>query len=254
MKSHASIVWSVTLLLISYLLVPKVSAAVPNPTNYWPQAVSVEKAKIVKEVDERAPTQPTQPPESKVLAPIIFFAIVLAVFAYIIWQLIKLLDKVIPPTNPPDPPPGDVNTNYPPITINPTHGPGIATAHFQGKSLTVTSNTPSWGTIQCYDISELNYTNKMEKFNVPVVYDRYWSVSMMTSTNGIDWKDSHYRVDCYFNVECGAVQYAYYHYGTNWWNCYYTTSFILTNHVAPAWIDLSDGPRELNQFFKIAPK
>ena len=253
MKSHASTVWFVTLLLIAYFLAPKAQSCIAS-TNYTTGAVSVSEVKIVPIVDEHSPTQPTQPPESKVIGPIIFFAIVLGVFAYIIYQLIKLLDKVIPPTNPPDPPPGDVNTNYPPITINPTHGPGIATAHFQGKSLTITSNTPSWGTIQCYDISALNYTNKMEKFNVPIVYDRFWSVSMMTSTNGINWKDSHYRVDCYFNVECGAVQYAYYHYGTNWWNAYFTSAYVLTNRVAPAWIDLSDEPWQPNQFFKIAPK
>jgi hypothetical protein len=250
MKTNAGPVWLVTLFLTIYFLVPKAQCCVANPTNYVSQPVSVDKANIVPIVDER---QPAQPPESKVLAPIIFFVIILAVFAWIVYQLIKLLDKVIPPPDPPPPPPSDTTTNHPPITVNPTHGPGPATATLH-KSLTVTSNTPSWGTIQCYDISTLHYQVEPEKFLAPVYYDRFWSAGMMISTNMIDWQDTHYRVDCYINVEYGAVQYAYYHYGTNWWNCYYTTSYILTNHTAPAWIDLSDEPRQPNQFFKLDPK
>jgi hypothetical protein len=100
----------------------------------------------------------------------------------------------------------------------------------------------------------LHYQATSEKFQVPVYYDRFWSAGMMTSTNLIDWQDTHYRVDCYINTAYGAVQYVYYHYGTNWWNCYYTSAYVTTNHTAPAWIELSDGPRKPNQFFRLDAK
>jgi hypothetical protein len=77
---------------------------------------------------------------------------------------------------------------------------------------------------------------------------------MTTTTNMVDWEDSHYRVDCYVCSGVGAVCYAYYHFNTNYWNCYYTREFVATNHQAPAWFDLSDGPPKPNQFFRLDPK
>jgi len=251
MKTNVGLLWPLTVFLVFYLCSPS-NACIANPTNYWPQAVSVEKAQIVKDVDERAPTETD---EGKIFAPVIFFVIILAVAAYIVYQLIKLLDKVIPPPDKkPDPPPNSGNTNYPPIVINPTHGPGPAPAGLSAKSLTVTSNTPSWGTITNYDISSLLYRDEVEKFPVPVYYDSFWSTSMKTTTDTLTWRETHYRIDCYISSSVGAVYYAYYHYGTNWWNCYYTSDYIRTNHAAPAWFDLSDEPREENQFFRLDPK
>lgn len=210
--------------------------------------MSVDKAIIVQPVDESQP-----PPHKDVIAPLIFFIIVLAVFAYIIYQVIKMMDKIIPPpenTLPPPPHTGD--TNHPPVTLNPTHGPGPATVSL--NHLTVTSNTPSWGTITSYDIRALKYQDNEEKFPTAAYYDTFWSTEMQFTTNMVEWRDSHYRVDCYVNSTYGAVMYAYFHYETNWWNCYYTTDYIASNHMAPAWFDLSDNPNVPSQFFRLNPK
>jgi|SRR5947209_8542484 len=254
MKRHVRLVQSVTIFMVLIFLRPIfVNACLPNPTNYWSQPVPVSNANIVPVVDERQPAP--QPEEHKLIAPVIFFIIILAVAAYIIYQLVKLLDKVIPPPDKkPDPPPNSGNTNYPPIVINPTHGPGPVLVAAKTKSLTITSNTPSWGTITNYDISALQYRDQAENFPAPVYYDRFWSTGMKTTTDMVNWRDTHYRIDCYIASTAGAVYYAYYHYGTNWWNCYYTTDYIASNHIAPAWFDLSDEPPQPNQFFRIDPK
>jgi hypothetical protein len=251
MKPHVGLLWSVTIFMVAIFCQPGLllRACVAN-TNYLSKAMFVNEAKIVPIVDERL--QP-EPEKDKVIGPVIFFVIVLAAFAYIVYQLIKLMDKIIPPPEKqPDPPPSSGNTNYPPIVINPTQGPGPATASF--KTLTITSNTPYWGAIQPYDITALHYRNTEEKFMVPVYYDTFWSTGMKTSMNMVDWEDTHYRIDCYINSTYGAVCYAYFHYDTNWWNCYYTTDYIATNHMAPAWFNLSDGPRKPNQFFRLDPR
>lgn len=259
-KSVCPLYWTVTVFAVLYFVQPGLllRACVPNPTNYCQfakgRAVPIDQITnlVPTAVPELAPAQPQD--DRKVIAPIIFFVIMLIVFAYIIYQLIKLLDKVIPPPEKkPDPPPNSGNTNYPPIVMNPTDGPGPALSDF-GKKITITTNTPSWGTITNYDIRSLNYLYDFEKFGTPSYYDRFWSTGILTTTNMIDWEDSHYRVDCYVNSQYGTVCYVYKHYGTNWWNCYYTSGYVASNHMAPAWFNLSDRPYQPNQFFKLDPK
>lgn len=250
MKTHIRLLWTVTLFMTAYFCQPGLllRACVPNPTNCLSQAMSVDKAIIVQPVNESQ-----SPPRKDVIAPLIFFVIVLAAFAYIIYQIIKMLDKIIPPPEKaPDPPPHTGDTNHPPVVINPSHGLGPATVSL--NHLTVTSNTPSWGTITSYNIRDLKYQDNEEKFPTVAFYDTFWSTEMQFTTNMVEWRDSHYRVDCYVNSTYGAVMYAYYHFNTNWWNCYYTTDYIASNHMAPAWFDLSDNPKVPSQFFRLNPK
>ena len=118
MKHQIRLLWSVTIFMVTIFCQPGllVRACIANPTNYLSQAVSVDKVVIVTTVDERIPQD-----KPKVLAPIIFFTIIVLVTAWIVYQIIKLLDKVIPPPEKkPDPPPNSGNTNIPPITVNPT--------------------------------------------------------------------------------------------------------------------------------------
>ncbi len=249
MKTNVGLL-SITAFFVFYFSAPKVSPACVT-TNYceFSRAVSVSEANIVPTPDERV-----APADNKdVVAPVIFFVIVLAAFAYIIYQIIKMLDKIIPPPEKkPDPPPHSANTNIT-IVMNPTQGPGPVLSTYT-KTMKIDSNTPSWGPVQMYDIHDLNYENDCEKFGQRVNYDGFWSTGMTTTTNLIDWEDSHYRVDCYVCSGLGAVCYAYFHYGTNFWNCYYTSAFVATNHAAPAWFDLSDGPPKPNQFFRLDPR
>lgn len=248
MKSYVRLLWVVTLFMTAYFCQPGLLLRACVSTNYLSKAVSVSEAQLIPPVDESQP-----PPEKKVLAPVIFFVIVLAAFAWIVYQVIKMMDKIIPPPEKkPDPPPSSGNTNYPPIVVNPTHGPGPATV--SANHLNVDGKTPSWGTIQPYDIRDLNYRDTEEKFLMPVYYDTFWSSGMQFTTDMVEWKDSHYRVDCYVNSTYGAVMYAYYHFNTNWWNCYYTSDYIASNHMAPAWFDLSDNPNVPSQFFRLNPK
>lgn len=248
MKSNLGLL-SVSASLVFYFAAPKVSSAYPPNTNYYQmhKAVSVSDANIVPTPDERV-----APAEHKDFIPaLIFFVIVLAAFAYIIYQIIKMLDKIIPPPEKkPDEPPHSANTNIT-IVMNPTHGPGPALATMKMK---LDTNTPSWGPVQMYDIAALNYENDCEKFPTRVNYDGFWSTGMTTTTNLIDWEDSHYRVDCYVCSTLGCAAYAYFHYDTNFWNCYYTREFVATNHAAPAWFDLSDGSPKEKQFFRLDPK
>jgi hypothetical protein len=240
---------SVTACLCFYFSAPKVQACVAS-TNYceFSKAVSVSEANIVPTPDERI-----QPANDKdFLGAVVFFVIVLAAFAYIIYQLIKMMDKIIPPPEKkPDPPPHSSNTNIT-IVMNPTHGPGPVLSDYS-KTFLIDSNTPSWGPVQCYDIRDLNYENDCEKFPTRVNYDGFWSVGMTRTTDMIHWEDSHYRVDCYVCSGLGAVCYAYFHYGTNFWNCYYTSAYVTTNHAAPAWFNLSDEYKPA-QFFRLDPK
>jgi hypothetical protein len=250
-KCHNPIHWAVTLFTVLYFCQPGLLLRACVSTNYCSKAVSVDKAIIVQQIDESQPPDP--PPQKKVFAPVIFFIIILAVFSWIIYQLIKLLDKVIPPPDKqPDPPPNSGNTNYPPIVINPTEGPGPATASL--NSLKIDSNTPSWGPVQRYDIRDLNYENDCEKFPSRMNYDAFWSTGMTTTTDMLHWEDSHYQVDCYVCSGVGAVRYVYYHYNTNWANVYFTSDYVASNHIAPAWFNLSDGPPKPNQFFRLDPR
>jgi hypothetical protein len=152
-------VWAVTIFFIAYFAAPHTNAAWINPTNYWQfanhQPVPVDQVTNIAQAPTDlgpADAQPEQP-HGKLLAPVIFFVIVLAAFAYIIYQLIKLLDKVIPPPEKQAPPPPNAgDTNLPPITINPTTGPGPAIAGLKTKALKIDSNTPSWGPVTYYNI------------------------------------------------------------------------------------------------------
>jgi hypothetical protein len=122
MKSSIGLL-SVTAFFVFYFAAPKVSSAYPPNTNYYQihKAVPVNEANIVPTPDERV-----APTEHKDFIPaVIFFIIVLAAFAYIIYQLIKLMDKIIPPPEKkPDPPPHSANTNIT-IVMNPTHDQGL---------------------------------------------------------------------------------------------------------------------------------
>lgn len=247
MKTNVRLLWAVTLFMTAYFCQPSLLLRASVSTNLLSRAMSVDKAIIVQPIDE------LQPPHKDVIAPLIFFVIVLAAFSYIIYQIIKMLDKIIPPPeNTPPPPPHTGDTNHPPVVINPTHGPGPVTVSL--NHLTVTSNTPSWGTITSYDIRLLKYQDNEEKFPAAAYYDTFWSTEMQFTTNMVEWRDSHYRVDCYVNSTYGAVMYAYYHFNTNWWNCYYTSDYVSSNHTATAWFDLSDNPNVPSQFFRLNQK
>lgn len=247
-----------TVFCVFYLLHPTANACMANPTNYWQfsKAVPVDQAVVVPIVDERAPVvESSDAAKPKVLALVIAFAIAVAVIGYIIYQIIKLLDKVIPPPDKkPDPPPNSGNTNYPPVVVNPNGSPGPAITDLHPHRMLLDTNMPSWGKVPYYDIGWCKYPNTTEQFSVMQVYDGYWSVGMTTSTNLVDWEDSHYRIDAYVCSGGGSVYYRYFHYGTNYYNAYYSSGYIATNHVAPAYFDLTDRPYKEKQFFRLAPR
>lgn len=204
----------------------------------------VDGAIVVPTTDDRAP-------QPKFVALAIAFAIAVAVIGYIVYQIIKLLDKVIPPPDKkPDPPPQSP-TNSPPVTINPSGGPMPAVRDFHTKTL---STNASWGAVPYYDISGCFYDVQCEKFQAKQYYDGYWSTGMTCSTNTVDWEDTHYRIDCYVCNSAHSVFYEYYHYGTNFYNAYFTADYIASNHVAPAYFNLTDRPKQEVQFFRLAPR
>ena len=219
----------VTLPLVFYFAAPKVLACHPNPTNY------LAFASVQKSDGTQYPTSPQ--PKPTFLIPLIVAAIGIAVVGYILWQIVKMCQK-IPPPNPPDPPPDGSLTNGPPITINPTTGPGPADAF-----TTPISTNSDWGTIGYYDISKWNYMDPIAK--TPYLW--FWSTGMLTSTNLSDWEDTHYRIDAY--TSGAGVLFAYYHFGTNFSNQYFTSP---TN--ARCWFNLTDKPYRPVQFFKLDPK
>src|SRR5882672_3564993 len=101
MKTNIHLLWSVTIFMVAIFCQPGLLLRASVSTNLLSQAMSVDKAIIVHPIDESQP-----PPHKDFLAPVIFFVIVLAAFAYIIYQVIKMLDKIIPPPDKkPDPPP-----------------------------------------------------------------------------------------------------------------------------------------------------
>lgn len=247
--------WAVTVFMVLFLLRPsRACVAAPDPCQFSNHAaVPINQiTNIVSTPNELTPeTQDAD--RGKVFGPIIFFAIILAVVGYIIYQLIKLLDKVIPPPEKkPDPPPNSGDTNRPPIVINPLHGPGPALTTLSHTKDLVNTNRV-WGTIPYYDIHQLNYLNTCEKFSGAQIFDSFWSSGMLTSTNNSDWEDTHYRIDCYVCSAVGGVLYAYYHYGTNFYNCYYTGGYVASNQIAPAYFNLTDKPYRPVQFFRLNP-
>jgi hypothetical protein len=64
--------------------------------------------------------------------------------------------------------------------------------------------------------------------------------------NLVDWTDSHYRIDAWVGQ---GTFFAYYHFGTNYYNAYFTAS-----SNACAYFDLTDKLYEPNQFFRLEPK
>ena len=235
-----------TVFCVFYLLHPSLSACQPNPTNYFQinNAMPVDEAIVVPGSDER--------PQPKFVALAIAFAIAVAVIGYILYQIIKLLDKVIPPPDKKVDPPPQAPTNSPPVTINPSGSPGPAS--LIPHKFTVGTNTPSWGTIPYYDIGGLWYEVLCEKFSTKQYFDGYWSTGVVVSTNSVNWEDTHYRVDAYVCHSAHSVFYEYYHYGTNFYNAYFTADYIASNHVAPAYFNLTDRPKQEIQFFRLAPR
>jgi hypothetical protein len=210
-------------------------------TNCWQfanhQTVAVNQ--ITNIVDQ--PTEAQSPPKEKVWGAVIFFVIILMAFAYIISQLIRLMDKIIPPPDPPPEPHGP--TNGAPITFNPTGSPGPCLSSLSKNLLD--TNMPSWGTMGYYHISQFSYVDKWAK--TPSTFFYFWSTGMRTSTNLADWEDSHYRIDAY--VSASGTFFAYYHVNTNFYNAYFSET---TN--ARAYFDLSDKPYQPQQYFRLDPK
>ena len=67
------------------------------------------------------------------------------------------------------------------------------------------------------------------------------------------WEDTHYQVECFYTASVGVL-YRYRHYGTNFYQCYYRSDYIATNHAAPAYFDLTDKPYQPMQFFRLVSK
>lgn len=259
MKRVSNVCWMVTIFFVVYFALPKLCACVANPTNYcatFSQPVPVEKANIIPIVDERQQVQPINPPDDtpqpKVWGLLIAFIIAIAVIAYIIYNIIKLLDKVIPPPKKPDPPPNSGNTNYPPVVVNPSSGPGPAVALKRYEKQMALTNSTGF-TITNYDIVPYQWANTWEKGNTNILFDHYWAVGMEHTTNMITWEDSHYTVECFYTTSVGVL-YRYRHYGTNFYQCYYRSDYIGTNHAAPAYFDLTDNPFSPMRFFRLVPQ
>lgn len=247
LKQVCCLYQAVTLFMCLYFAHPT-QACLPNPTNYIhavSQTVS-DKANIAP-VDKHDPSLQTE--QHKLLAPVIFFIIILAVAAYIVYQLVKLLDKVIPPEKKPDPPPNSGNTNYPPIVINPSVGPepAIVGKRYTGPMLTLTNTTGC--TVTNYNIVTYSWANTWEK-STNLLFDHYWAVSTQTSTNMQVWEDTHYQVECFYTAGVGVL-YRYRHYGTNFYQCYYSSEHFRTNPIAPAYFNLTDRPYQPQQYFKL---
>ncbi len=220
------LLWTVTVFMVTFFALPHVNACLPNPTNYFQLSTPALSANPTAD----------HPPEPKVFAFLIAAIIGIAVVGYILWQIVKLAQKLTPPNPPPASP-----TNSPPVVINPGHGPGPASAH----RMTLDTNQPTWGEMGYYDITSLGYKDTWAK--PPSVFYYFWSTGMTISTNLTDWEDSHYRIDAF--ISGTGTFFAYFHYGTNYANQYFTES---TN--AKAFFDLTDKPYRPVQFFRLDPK
>lgn len=221
-------VWSITVFFVGFFCLPNLPACQPNPTNYWQfadgQIVPVNQVTNIVQPAQEMPTKP----EPKVFAACIVAVIAIAVVGYIIYQIIKLCNK-IPPVNPPPPPPP---TNSPPYAVvNPVSG--------NSPAIPAMSSTNTW---DYTDISALNYADQISKGK----FYAFWSCGCEATTNFVDWEDTHHRIDAWVGQ---GTFYAYYRYGTNYYNCYFTQS---TN--TPASFDFIERTNRTREFFRLAPK
>jgi hypothetical protein len=235
MKPFKSLIWSVTLIMVLYFIQPGLlaRACMANPTNYCQFNIQTGQPKgspVQEPANEKS--------DDKIFAACIVAVIAAAVIGYIIYQIIKLCNKIPPPDPPPAPP-----TNSPPIVINPTTGPGPAVDSI--RKMLLDTNQPSWGIMSLYDISSLGYLDKWAK--QPSLFAAFWSTGITTSTNLINWENSGYRVDAF--VSKTGTFLAYFHYGTNFYNAYFTET---TNAIV--YFDLTDRPYRPVQFFRLDPK
>ena len=221
--------WVVTVFMTAYFAQPHLLRPAPSsPAPSYSQSIT---------------NQTDTPAKPKIFALIVAL-IGIAVVGYIIWQIVKMANKIPPP----DPPPG-APTNSPPVVINPTGSPGPAGSTSAAMVTTthpnLDTNRPAWGTMNCYDITSLNYRDTWAK--VPSLFSAFWSTGMTLSTNLVNWEDSHYRIDAFIS-DTGTF-YAYFHYGTNYYNCYFAESA-----KAAAYFDMTDQPYRPAQFFRLDPK
>jgi len=231
MKHHIRLLWTVTLFMVLFLARPHLLQASTNQTTYS-QSVSVQSN------DAK--------PEPKIFGLIVVL-IAVAVVGYILWQIIKLAQKIPPPDPPPQQP-----TNSPPVVINPTSSPGpaglggVASAVMASyPNPILATNNPTSSEMGWYDIRYLGYSDSWAK--VPSLFSAYWSTGMSLSTNLTNWEDSHYRIDAFIS-DTGTF-FAYFHYDTNYYNCYFTESAS-----ARAYFDLTDQPMKAAQFFRLDPR
>lgn len=225
--------WLATVFLFFYFLTPKLSPACVS-TNY--QSIGSQPIPVsqVTNIISISPEVVPPEPEDQKLWPICLAVLIaVAVVGYIIYQIIQMCKKIPPPDSVPAQP-----TNSPPFAINPTTGPGEASA--------VASTRIERPNVMTYsDISSLGYVDSWAKTPSQFIY--FWSVGISTSTNLADWEDTHYRVNAF--VSDTGTFFSYLHFGTNYYNCYFTES---TNAIA--YFNLSDQPQRPVQFFRLNPQ
>jgi len=237
MKSHIRILWaavvsvpsiSITLFMVLFLAQPHLASSAPlNPASY-----------------SSSTTNHTDNPKPQIWIFIVAL-IGIAVVGYIIYQLYQMAQKIPPPDPPPQSP-----TNSPPVVINPSGSPGPAgatiTASFAPSNpVNLDTNHPVTGVMGWYDIRYLNYKDTWAAS--PSLFSAYWSTGMTLSTNLMNWEDSHYRIDAFIS-DTGTF-FAYFHYDTNYYNCYFTESTR-----ARAYFDMTDQPQRPAQFFRLDPR
>ncbi len=234
MKRLCCSYWAATIFALGYFCQPGLllQACLPNPTNQW----------YIAQTTTPTSTDPApQDTHKNFIVALIVAAIGIAVVGYIIYQLVKLAAKI----KPPDPPPPDPSspTNSQPVVFNPKGSPGPAPAD---ATRMIPDTNSTWGTIGYYNITTLNYKDQWAK-SQPQYFQAFWSTSMKTSTNLVDWEDSHYVVNSF--VSPGGTFVAYFHYGTNYYNAYFSD----TNQPC-VWFDLTDKPYLPTQFFRLDPR
>ena len=250
MKKVCCSYWLATIFSVAYLVHP-LNTTPCQPAPDWQfsngNIVPINQVTNIVQPTMESPAQPNVE-KPQVIGLLIAFGVAILVIGYIFYQIIQMLNKVIPPPKPPPPPPTAPNTNYPPVVINPKGSPGPALSDLGRTSFY--TNSPS--SLNCYDITSLKYENTLDKFSSPYLFDHFWSVRTEISTDLQNWEDSHYRVDCYICSSVG-VCYMYYHYETNFYNSYFTSDYVATNK-ATAYFDFTDKPSLPKQFFRLVPE
>ena len=226
--------------MVAYLLQPGLTRATD-----WQfadhQTVSVNQiTNLVSPPTEHQSNSDSPKPQPKLWPLALVALIAIAVVGYIIYQIVKMAQRIPQPDQPPPPP-----TNTPPyVIINPRTGPSGSALTSVPRNIDMNTNQPGLGTLGYTEIDQYNYPDKWGKPGE--IFYVFWSTGLKSSTNLVDWEDSHYRIDAWVG---DGTFFAYYHYGTNFYNCYFTET---TN--ARAYFDLTDKPYRPVQFFRLDPK